>query len=231
MLLCIISLMETKGIGEETVGQYLHVNIPGDGKLIVCPDRRELVEEIVTAQPWKNQNFTNEFQKLGHRRSYPILLPSGFKIVVKPKIGMKEYKYFRDSVLESELPDKSWSLAIGRAASSVRQEIALIDNIRNEWRNLYGSELTIEKPVGGFISEQGKKYVFFEFIPDEIPLADYTPEMEKERQEWENDTVEKIRGLGVEPIESDAIIVKDDSIKKYHFVLVDEEKWIKSPVS
>jgi len=219
--------MDVNSIELEKPNPYHKNELPGEGLLIMLPERAELTNKIIETKPWKKPQETKGFPVSGHRASYHFKLDGNSEIIVKHKGTLAEYRMYMG--FASELDDssrKSHILRVGRSTFSILNELTLIQRTRKRWRDTYGEDLSIEKPIGGFISKDGRKYIFFDYTPDEIPPSKLTKEMEEERLAWKIDIVKKIRTFGIEPNECDALIIKDTSSKGYHFLLVDAEKWL-----
>ena len=206
---------------------YIQTEIPNEGLLILLPDKTYLTEIIVNSKPWQKPKKTEGLPISGHRRSYPFNLDGNHKIIVKHKGTHAEYEMFISVASEQDDGLRGRLYRIGSSTFSICKELETIEYLREKWRDTYNEELPIEKPIGGFVAKDGDKFIFFDYVPGEMPAIESSGEIEIERQAWMLDKVERIRHFGIEPNECDTLVIKDSSDKGYHFLLVDAEKWLR----
>ncbi len=195
--------------------------------------------EQVLAQIAENPvAFTQEDELAeGHREKFylTLTLPDGTttECIVKGKV----HNQIVDMIYPNAPDYGHITESKNRKQHSVTNEITAGKEATDRYRAKYGEELSIEKPVGFFISQEegrkGMRWTIFEKLNDIVFDYDAPKYLETRRYEFAQEMQKRLATVEVYTNGSvdDVVMVGDpQELKNLKFVLVDTEEWSVKPM-
>lgn len=189
------------------------------GMLYVHPNYINLTQRIKVEIPWLQQG-----NYLGGSRGCFLTRVGEFKLVRKPKRKGSITGY---RIALGERKDQEASKF--RIELSAFIEMKTLETAKRRYLSRFNQKLPVEQLVATYMDGKSGKFLFYLYELNEneqiIPWKNLSKKLERQARKWYSDIRRNLLNLGIEPKDSDILVIQDNATKNIRFVIVDTERW------